>query len=78
MPKMADCGGFILGVPNIDPNTPPFEIVNVPPVMSSIVISSFAAFLPYSEIVVSTSRRTLIRHSVGLEPLNREVKLRPR
>ena len=36
MPSMADCGGLMIGVPNIDPNTPPLDIVKVPPSMSSI------------------------------------------
>jgi hypothetical protein len=36
IPKIADCGGFIIGVLNIDPKTPPFVIVNVPPVISSM------------------------------------------
>ena len=30
MPRIADCGGLMMGVPNSDPNTPPLEIVNVP------------------------------------------------
>ena len=36
IPRMADCGGLMMGVPNIEPNTPPFDIENVPPSMSSI------------------------------------------
>lgn len=36
MPSIADCGGFMIGVPNMEPNTPPLLIVNVPPSMSSI------------------------------------------
>ncbi len=35
MPKMADCGGLIIGVPIIDPKTPPLLMVKVPPSMSS-------------------------------------------
>ena len=35
IPKMADWGGLIIGVPIRDPNTPPFEIVKVPPSISS-------------------------------------------
>ena len=38
IPKIADYGGFKIGVPIIDPNTPPLLIVNVPPAISSIVI----------------------------------------
>ena len=40
---MADCGGFMIGVPNKDPKTPPFDIVNVPPSISSIANSPFRA-----------------------------------
>lgn len=36
MPRMADCGGLMMGVPNRDPNTPPLLMVNVPPSMSSM------------------------------------------
>ena len=38
IPKIPLCGGLIIGVDNIDPNTPPLVIVNVPPVISSTVI----------------------------------------
>ncbi|MNR05683.1 hypothetical protein D3C85_1217270 [compost metagenome] len=37
IPKIADCGALMIGVDIIEPNTPPFVIVNVPPVISSIV-----------------------------------------
>ncbi len=37
IPKIADCGALMIGVDIIDPNTPPLVIVNVPPVISSIV-----------------------------------------
>lgn len=39
IPRMADWGRLIIGVPNKDPNTPPLEIVNVPPSISSIARS---------------------------------------
>ena len=35
MPRMADWGMLIIGVPNSDPKTPPLLIVKVPPVISS-------------------------------------------
>ena len=35
IPNIADCGGLMIGVPNIEPNTPPLLIVKVPPSMSS-------------------------------------------
>ena len=39
IPRIADCGGLIIGVPIKDPKTPPFEMVNVPPSISSIARS---------------------------------------
>ena len=36
IPNMADCGGLMIGVPNIEPYTPPLDIVKVPPSMSSM------------------------------------------
>ena len=38
MPKIPLCGGLIIGVDNIEPNTPPLVMVNVPPVISSMEI----------------------------------------
>ena len=38
MPRIALCGEFTIGVDNSEPKVPPFVIVNVPPVSSSIVI----------------------------------------
>ena len=35
MPRIADCGGLMIGVPKSDPKTPPFEMVKVPPSISS-------------------------------------------
>src|SRR5688500_19214589 len=29
-PRIADCGGLMIGVDSIEPNTPPLEIENVP------------------------------------------------
>ena len=50
IPKIADCGGLIKGVPIKDPNTPPFEIVNVPPLISSRVILPAFPFFPRASI----------------------------
>jgi len=44
MPKIADCGGLIIGVPNMDPNTPPLLMVKVPPSMSSTASSFLRAY----------------------------------
>ena len=35
IPRMATCGGFIIGVASKEPKTPPFVIVKVPPCISS-------------------------------------------
>ena len=43
IPSIADCGGLMIGVPNIEPYTPPLLMVNVPPSMSSTAnLPSFA------------------------------------
>ena len=39
IPKIPDWGGLMIGVDNMEPKTPPLEMVKVPPVMSSTVIS---------------------------------------
>lgn len=44
MPRMADWGGLMMGVPNIEPNTPPFDMVNVPPSMSSMANAPVRAY----------------------------------
>jgi len=36
MPNIADWGGLMIGVPNIEPYTPPLDTVNVPPSISSM------------------------------------------
>ena len=36
IPRIADWGGLIIGVPNNEPNTPPLLMVNVPPSISSM------------------------------------------
>ena len=53
MPKMAHCGGFSIGVDNIDPNTPPLVIVKVPPFKSSYVKLPDFALVPKSTILFS-------------------------
>ena len=65
MPRMPLCGGFRIGVESSEPNTPPLEMVNVPPLMSSMVSVPSRAFAPNSAIrpsipandIVSTLRR---------------------
>ena len=46
MPSTADCGGLMIGVDSSEPNTPPLEMVKVPPVMSSTVSVPSLAVLP--------------------------------
>ena len=53
IPNIPDWGGFIIGVDSIDPNTPPLEIVKVPPVISSTVILPSRALIAKWEISFS-------------------------
>ena len=46
-----------MGVPIIEPNTPPLDTVNVPPVMSSIAIWSERAFFATSASASSMPAR---------------------
>ena len=50
IPKIADCGGLIIGVESIDPNTPPLVMVKVPPNISLIVIFPSLALLPLTSL----------------------------
>ena len=51
-PRIALCGGLMIGVESMEPNTPPLEIENVPPVSSSMVSFPYCARLPKSAIVL--------------------------
>lgn len=55
IPRIADWGGLMIGVPNSDPKTPPLEIVNVPPSISSTANALFFAFSPKAAIAFSMS-----------------------
>lgn len=44
MPRMADWGGLMMGVPNREPNTPPLLMVKVPPSISSTASSLLRAW----------------------------------
>lgn len=57
MPKIADCGGLIIGVPNMDPNTPPLLMVKVPPSMSSTASSFLRAYEQTSTIKINHTLR---------------------
>src|SRR5688500_19880343 len=52
-PRIADCGGLVIGVDSIEPNTPPLEIENGPLVRSSIARLVDCARVPQSARVFS-------------------------
>uniref|UniRef100_A0A6B0UJ95 Uncharacterized protein n=1 Tax=Ixodes ricinus TaxID=34613 RepID=A0A6B0UJ95_IXORI len=55
MPRMADWGGLMMGVPNMEPKTPPLLMVKVPPSMSSMAKLPVRAFSPRTLIAFSMS-----------------------
>uniref|UniRef100_A0A182JI61 Uncharacterized protein n=1 Tax=Anopheles atroparvus TaxID=41427 RepID=A0A182JI61_ANOAO len=57
IPKMALWGGLMIGVPSSDPNTPPFEMVKVPPSMSSTASVPFLALSANAAIDSSMSAK---------------------
>lgn len=63
MPKIADCGGLIIGVPNMDPNTPPLLMVNVPPSMSSTASSFLRAYKHIHNYYQSHHEKNLSQHA---------------
>merc|ERR1740124_1807032 len=46
MPRIADCGGLMMGVDMREPKTPPLVIEKVPPTMSSTVRLPSLALVP--------------------------------
>ncbi|KAG7259795.1 hypothetical protein CRUP_001223 [Coryphaenoides rupestris] len=66
MPKMADCGGLMMGVPNSEPNTPPLLMVNVPPSMSSTASCALMVLSMSAKFMVSTLRITGTTNSPAL------------
>jgi hypothetical protein len=64
MPKIADWGGLMIGVPMSDPNTPPLLIVKVPPSMSSIASSPFLAYIRQIIWKIATSDQLKILHFI--------------
>ena len=76
IPKIPDCGGLMIGVDNIDPKTPPLEIVKVPPVMSSTVIfPSLArtAKRPISFSIPAKDNNSALRTTGTISPLGPET-----
>ena len=53
----------MIGVDIRLPNTPPLDIVKVPPFMSSIVSVPSLAFLPYPAIALSISAKLFLSQS---------------
>ena len=62
MPRMADCGGLMMGVDSSEPYTPPLLMVKVPPAMSSMLIVPSRAFLPSAFIVCGSTRICHVSH----------------
>ena len=56
MPRIALCGGLIIGVPMSEPNTPPLLMVKVPPSMSSMAKSPFFAYPGYEGMNIRGTR----------------------
>ena len=50
IPKIALCGGLIIGVESIEPKVPPLVMVKVPPVISSTEIFPSRTFVAKSFI----------------------------
>ena len=76
MPKIADCGGLMIGVESIEPNTPPLEMVKVPPVISSTEICPSRARMARRLISVSTSLKLMasaLRTTGTISPLGPET-----
>ena len=72
IPKMADCGGFIMGVDNMEPNTPPLVMVKVPPSISSILIlpsRALIANLLISDSTPAKSNNSALRTTGTINPL---------
>lgn len=59
IPKIADCGGLIIGADKKLPKTPPLDIVKLPPVISSKVNCPLLALSAKSYIALSISGRDI-------------------
>jgi len=59
IPRIADWGGLMIGVPSIEPKIPPLVTVKVPPVMSSKVIEPSLARLARLLISCSISAKLI-------------------
>ena len=59
IPKIALYGGFIIGTDKKEPKTPPFEMVNVPPFISSSSNLFYYALVAKSTILFSISKNDI-------------------
>ena len=78
IPKIAACGGLIIGVESIEPKTPPFVIVKVPPVISSGVIFPSLALIAKRLISLSISAkdmRSALRTTGTINPFGDETAI---
>ena len=76
IPKIPDCGGLIIGVESMEPKTPPLEMVNVPPVMSSTVIfpsRAFTAKRPISCSIPAKLKVSAFRTTGTISPFGPET-----
>ena len=60
MPRIALCGGLMIGVLSMLPNTPPLVMVKVPPVISSILSFASRALIANRLISASISARLIL------------------
>ena len=78
IPKIPDCGGLMIGVESIEPNTPPLVIVKVPPVISSTVICPSRARVAKRFTSASTplnERFSALRITGTIKPLGPETAI---
>ena len=78
IPNIADCGGLMIGVESIDPKTPPFVMVKVPPVISSgVILPSLAliANLLMSDSISWSSIPSAFRTTGTMSPLGDETAM---
>jgi hypothetical protein len=76
MPRIADCGGLMMGVPIMEPKTPPLEMVKVPPAISSSAIASARARFARSAIAASmpaSDRPSTLRMTGTTSPRGEET-----
>ena len=58
-PRMALCGGLMMGVESMEPKTPPLVTVKVPPLISSSVSAPVCARAPKSAMADSMAAKDM-------------------